>query len=79
MSMKALPDMIAIDVMRNLCSIDRQIYWTHNQQVWVSAYKPHWNNQMTPIFMKAQPDMIAIDVTRTLCSIDRQFDCIHSQ
>ena len=51
--MKALPDIIAIDVMRTLCSIDRQIDWIHSQQVWVAGYKPHWNNQMTPIFMKS--------------------------
>ena len=38
MSMKSLPDMIAIDVMRTLCSIDRQIDWIHSQQVWVSGY-----------------------------------------
>ena len=68
--MKELPDMMAIDVMRTLCSMDRQIDCIHSQQVWVSGYKPHWNNQMTPIFMKALPDMIAIDVMRTLCSID---------
>ena len=39
MSMKALPDMIAIDVMRHLCSVDRQIDWIHSQQVLVSGYK----------------------------------------
>ena len=46
MSMKALPDMIAIDVMRNLWSIDRQIDWIHSQQVWVSGYKNamEWSN-----------------------------------
>ena len=50
--MKVLPAMIAIDVMRTLCSIDRQIDCIHSQQVWVSGYKPQRNNQMTPIFME---------------------------
>ena len=67
---KALPDMIAIDVIWSLCIMDRQIVCIHSQQVWVAGYKPQWNIQMTPIFMKALPDMIAIDVMRTLCSID---------
>ena len=58
--MKLLPDMIAI-VLRNFCSIDRQIDCI-SQQVWVSGYKPQWNNQMTPIFIKILPDTIAIDV-----------------
>ena len=71
--------MITINVVRTLCSIDRQIDCIHSQQVWVSGYKPQWNNQMIYIFMKALPDLIAIDVTRTLCDVDRQIDWIHSQ
>ena len=62
--------MIAIDVMWTLFSMYRQIDCIHSQQVWVSVYKPQWNNRMVPIFMKALPDMIAIDVMWTLCSID---------
>ena len=31
--MKALPDMIAIDVTRTLCSIGRQVDCIHSQQV----------------------------------------------
>ena len=76
--MNTSADTICIDVMRTLCNIDRQIGYNHSQQVWVSGYKPQWNNQMTPIFMKALPDMIAIDVMRDLCSIDRQIDWIQS-
>ena len=76
---KALPDIIAIDVMWTLCSIGRQIDCIHSQQVWVSDDQPQRNNQMTPIFMKALPNMIAIDVMWTLCIIDRHIDCIHSQ
>ena len=76
---KALPDMIAIDVMRTLCSIDRQIGCIHSQQVWVSEYKPHSNNQITLIFINTSADTICINVMRTLCSIDGQIDCIRSQ
>ena len=61
---KALPDMIAIDVKWTLFSMDRQIDCIHSQQVWVLGYKPQRNNQITPIFMKALPDV------RTLCGID---------
>ena len=61
---EALPDMIAIDVMRTLplCSIDRQIHWIHSQQVWLSG-----NNQITPIFMKALSDLIVSDATLSGC------------
>ena len=38
--MKALPDIIAIDVMGTLFDMDRQIDCIHSQQVWVSGYKP---------------------------------------
>ena len=34
---EALPDMIAIDVMRTLYSVDRQVDWIHSDQVWVSG------------------------------------------
>ena len=71
MFMKALPDVIAIYVMRILCSIDRQIDCIQSQQVWVPGYKPHWNNKMTFIFISTSADTICIDVMRTLCSIDR--------
>ena len=55
--MKALADMIAIDVMCTLFSMDRQIDCIHSQQVWVPGYNSQRNNQMTPIFMIAIPDM----------------------
>ena len=55
--MKALPDMIAIDVMWTLFSMDYQIDCIHSQQVWVSGYNSQRNDQITPIFMIAIPDM----------------------
>ena len=54
--MKALPDLIVIDVTWSLCSIDCQIGYIQIQQVWVSGYKPQRNNQMTLLFMKALPE-----------------------
>ena len=50
--MNTSADTIYIDVMRTLCSTNRQIDCIHSQQVWVSGYKPQWNNEMTLIFMK---------------------------
>ena len=54
--MKALPDLIVIDVTWSLCSVDCQIGYIHIQQVWVSGYKPQRNNQMMLLFMKALPE-----------------------
>ena len=54
--MKALTDLIVIDVTWTLCSVDRQIGYIQILQVWVSRYQPQGNNQMTLLFMKALPE-----------------------
>ena len=71
--------MIAIDVMRTLCSIDRQIDYLHSQQVWVSGYKTRWNNQITPIFINTSAYTMCTHVMGTFCSIGLKIDWIHSQ
>ena len=60
------------------CNVVAWTYWTHSEQVWVSGYKPQWNNQMTPIYVNTQLDMICIDVISTLFGIFPQNDWDHS-
>ena len=53
--------------------------WIHNEQVWVSGYKPNWNNRTRPMFMNTLPDMSGINETSILCGIAPQNDWIHNE